>query len=163
MTALSSKPQLTAIRKIGLKPGKEFEIVDQPKGRPAYVSEKKEALTSFQLPIKYGNYGFIAHNYLAGKEFSQLKIGDFITAVDAQGNKKKYRITRIEKFQALNPKNPRSKFVDLTTNQTLTADEVFKRVYTGDHRLVLQTCISRDGNHEWGRMFIIARTESALE
>jgi hypothetical protein len=163
MTALTSKPQLAAIRKIGLKPGKEFEIVDQPSGKAAYVSEKSDALTNFQLPLKYGNYGFIAHNYLAGKEFSQLRIGDILTAEDKQGTTRKYRITRIEKFQALDPKSPRSKFVDLSSNKTLTADEVFKRVYTGDHRLVLQTCISKDGNHEWGRMFIIAKSESALE
>ncbi len=145
MTALTSKPQLAAIRKIGLKPGKSFEIVDQPSGKAAYVSEKSDVLTNFQLPLKYGNYGFIAHNYLAGKEFSELRIGDILTAEDKQGTTRKYRITRIEKFQARDPKSPRSKFVDLSSNKTLTADEVFKRVYAGDHGWCCRPAFPRMG------------------
>jgi len=62
----------------------------------------------------------------------------------------------VYQFQALQPTNPYSNFVDLETNQQLTATELFYRVYTGAHHLTFQTCIEKDGEYSWGRLFVLA-------
>jgi hypothetical protein len=33
---------------------------------------------------------------------------------------------------------------------------MFKRVYFGDRHLTFQTCIAKDGEASWGRLFVIA-------
>jgi hypothetical protein len=151
--------KLAKVKTIRLGRSAEFEVVNQPKGKSAYVSEKQNTLTNFQMPNKYGVYGFLAHNYLAGKKFSTLKIVHMISITDEDGGLHNYKIKKIHKYQVLDPKNPRSKFIDLKDNRACTANDLFKRVYLGDHHLVLQTCISKDDQHEWGHMFIIAEPE----
>jgi hypothetical protein len=72
-----------------------------------------------------------------------------------------YKVTSIVKFQALSPNSPSSKFVDLSTGDTLSASTLFKQVYGGDPHLVLQTCIAQDNEPSWGRMFVIAEPVEA--
>jgi hypothetical protein len=67
-----------------------------------------------------------------------------------------YQVAKIHRFQALDPRSPRSDFIDLDSRLYYNVNEVFKRVYTGDHHLILQTCIEKGNIKEWGRIFIIA-------
>ena len=39
---------------------------------------------------------------------------------------------------------------------SLTADQMFKRVYTGDRHITFQTCIFAEGISSWGRLFVVA-------
>ena len=134
-----------------------LRVVNQPTGKPGYVSSISNTATNFQLAARYGNIGLIAHNYLAGRHFNDLKIGDKIYVMDRFGRKKNYRVIEILRYQAVNPRSTRSNFINLKNKQLSTATDVFKRVYTGKHHLVLQTCIKKGRNEEWGRIFIIAQ------
>jgi hypothetical protein len=98
----------------------------------------------------------IAHNYLGGRFFLGVEVGDDIHLLDGYGRSRLYRVSRIRQFQALEPRSPRSLFIDLDTHKTSTASEVFKDIYTGEHHLVLQTCIEKGLIKEWGRQFVIA-------
>ena len=134
-----------------------LRVIDQPSGRPEYVSNISNTATNFQLAKRYGNIGLIAHNYLGGRLFHDLHIGDDIFVMDGYGRRKNYRVSEMLSYQAVSPRSTRSNFIDLKTNRLCTASDVFKRVYTGKHRLVLQTCIKKGMNEEWGRMFVIAQ------
>lgn len=128
-------------------------VVEQPKGKAGWVSDKDDELTHFSMAKD--SYGLLAHNHKAGKKFSNLKVGDKIY-MNPSSKMGERTVKEIKQYQALSPNDVYSAFIDLATNQTKTADEVFKEVYGKDKRTVLQTCISKDGNNEWGRMFIIA-------
>ena len=134
-----------------------LRVINQPSGRPEYVSNISNTATNFELAARYGNIGLIAHNYLGGRLFHDLHVGDPIYVMDGYGRKKNYQVSEMISYQAVSPRSTRSNFINLKTNQLCTASDVFKRVYTGKHRLVLQTCIKKGSNQEWGRMFVIAR------
>jgi len=136
-----------------------LRVVDQPSGRPGYVSSISNTATNFRLAARYGNIGLIAHNYLGGRIFHDLKIGDLIFVMDGHGRKRNYRVHEMLRYQAVDPRSTRSNFINLKNNQLCTTTDLFKRVYAGKHHLVLQTCIKKGRNEEWGRMFILAKPE----
>jgi len=131
-------------------------VVQQPAGQNGFVSTIDGVVTQFALPSKYGTTGLLAHNYLSGKHFYQLEIGDVVDIVYGDGSVRSYVIEDIQKYQALQPKSPSSSFQDLDTGAKLTATQLFKKVYMGSHHLTLQTCIQKGSEDSWGRMFIIA-------
>jgi hypothetical protein len=133
-----------------------LRVVNQPSSSPAYVSNISNTATNFRLASKYGNIGLIAHNYLGGRLFHDLEVGDNVHIMDGFGRKKIYQIKEMLRYQAVDPRNVRSNFIDLDSNKLCSANDVFKRVYKGKHHLVLQTCIKKGKNEEWGRKFIIA-------
>jgi hypothetical protein len=133
-----------------------LRVVNQPSGKPEYISDVSNAVTSFQLAENYGNIGLLAHNYLSGRYFNDLKIGDRIYTMNGFRQQRIYKVTGIRRFQALNPRSSRSDFIDLDSGQRCTVNDVFRQIYTGDHHLTLQTCIQNSGDREWGRLFILA-------
>src|SRR4030042_3197255 len=153
----SSKRPLEDVSGVYLGNNRYLRVVQQPGGRPDYVSGISGVATSFQLASRYGTIGLIAHNYLSGRYFLNVKEGEDIHILDGHGRSRRYRVTSIRQFQALEPRSPRSRFIDLETHQTHTASEVFKEIYTGEHHLVLQTCIEKGHIKEWGRQFVIAK------
>jgi hypothetical protein len=62
----------------------------------------------------------------------------------------------IQRYQALDPFNPRSEFKNMETQTSVTAEDLFNNVYRGEYHLTLQTCIENNGNSSWGRLFIMA-------
>lgn len=163
-----SKKEIREQRKAAKKPieglsgvyfGKNrfLRVVDQPTGKPGFVSSISNTATNFQLAARYGTIGLVAHNYLGGRLFKEVEIGDDIFLMDGFGRKRNYRVSEMLRYQAVNPRSTRSNFINLENKQLYTATDVFKRVYTGKHHLVLQTCIKRGKNEEWGRIFIIAQ------
>ena len=152
----SAKKPLENVSGVYLGDNRYLRVVQQPNGRPEFVSGVSGVATSFQLASRYGTIGLIAHNYLGGRFFLDVKEGDNIHVLDGYGRSRCYRVIRIRQFQALEPRSPRSRFIDLDTHQTATASEVFREIYTGEHHLVLQTCIEKGQIKEWGRQFVIA-------
>jgi hypothetical protein len=131
-------------------------IVQQPAGNAAYVSSTDGVITQFSMPSQYGNVGLLAHNHLSGKLFSQFAAGQEVRLVYGDGKTETFVITEVLHFQALQPTSPYSSFRNVDKNETLTAEQMFKRVYFGDRHVTFQTCINANGVASWGRLFVIA-------
>lgn len=132
-------------------------IIQQPSGNPAFVSNNDGEITQFGMASQYGNIGLLAHNHLSGKSFAELAVGQQVRLVYGDGKIETFVIAEILRYQALQPTSPYSSFRNLDeTDETLTAEQMFKRVYLGDRHVTFQTCIDAYGNPSWGRLFIIA-------
>jgi|GEM_PF-817126 len=134
-----------------------LDVVQQPEGNTNYVSPNSGEVTQFSTVTQYGNVGLLAHNYLSGREFSRLAIGQEVHLVYISGRVEHFIITEILRYQALEPKSPYSSFQDMdNTDEIISVGEVFDRAYQGDYHLTFQTCIAKDGVSSWGRLFVIA-------
>jgi hypothetical protein len=131
-------------------------IVQQPAGNAGYVSFTDGEVTQFGMASQFGNVGLLAHNHLSGKSFSQLTVGQEVRLVYGDGKLEYFVITEVLRYQALQPTSPYSSFRNLANNETLTAEQMFKRVYFGDRHVTFQTCIEANGELSWGRLFVIA-------
>jgi len=138
-------------------------VVQQPSGSPGYVSNNDGQLTQFSMAAQFGNLGLLAHNHLAGKSFSQLAVGQEVRLIYENGRVEYFVISEILQYQALQPNSMRSEFRDLAIDETITANQLFERVYTGKHHVTFQTCIEANGNLSWGRLFVVAtpKTQSS--
>lgn len=131
-------------------------VKQQPAGQPGYVPNEENVVAQFSMAAQYNTDAFIAHNHLAGALFSDLKVLQPVTLVFGDGSTRQYIISAIHAYQALSPNSPYSSFVDLNTNATLTVTDLFKEIYTISGRVIFQTCILKDGEPSWGRLFVIA-------
>jgi hypothetical protein len=131
-------------------------IIQQPSGNAGYVSSREGEITQFGMASQFGNVGLLAHNNLSGRFFSQLTVGQEVRLVYGNGKVEYFVITQILQYQALQPTSPYSSFRHLNNNETLTAEQMFKQVYTGDRHVTFQTCIAGPGSLSWGRLFVIA-------
>ena len=135
----------------------DYQVVQQPAGDSGYVSTGSKTLTQFGMASNYGSIGILAHNYLAGRYFSNLSSGKVIKVTFADGSTKNYTVSSVKKYQALSPENQYSDFVDLNdSSTTLSSTDLFMNTFGQSGALVLQTCITKDGNSSWGRLFVIA-------
>ncbi len=134
-----------------------YPIVQQPYGNPGFVSTTESVVTQFSIASEVGNVGLLAHNHLAGISFTGIKHGDQIILIYGDGHTEIFLVEVIQQYQALSPLSPYSQFKDLETQSTLTAEELFRTVYRGEYHLTLQTCIEKDGDLSWGRLFVIAK------
>jgi len=144
------------LRGVYIKGVFSLPVFQQPSDNPAYVFPTRGILTEFRAARKAGNIGLLAHNYLAGKDFSLLAQGQEVRAVFGDGKIEFFKITKILRFKTLQPTSITSDFIDLENGQLFTATQVFNRVYGGARHVTFQTCIYKDGNSSWGRLFIIA-------
>ena len=132
-------------------------IIQQPAGDDAYIDQGENTATQFQLATPYQTIGLLAHNFLAGQYFFDLTEGQQISLVFGDRHVKTYRITEIDDFQRLIPGDLSSDFMGLSDGKDVIAGDVFARFYENPHTLVLQTCIDRAGQSDWGVRFIVAR------
>jgi hypothetical protein len=137
-------------------------VVQQPSGNPGYVSNYDGQLTQFSMAAQFGNLGLLAHNHLAGKSFSELTVGQEVRLIYGNGRVEYFIITKVLQYQALQPNSMWSEFRDLVTDETITANQLFERVYTGKYHVTFQTCIEVNGNLSWGRLFIVATPKTAF-
>lgn len=133
-----------------------LRVIQQPAGAPAFVSSINNTVTQFGMAADYGTIGLLAHNYLSGSSFFNLVEGQEVKIVYGDGSVERFVITAIYRYQALNPYSTNSDFVDLNTNATISAAEVFAKVYSGERHITLQTCIKMVSEFSWGRLFVIA-------
>jgi hypothetical protein len=138
-------------------------VVQQPANNAGYVSSKDGEATQFRMASQFGNIGLLAHNHLSGRSFSQIAVGQEIHLVYGDGRVETYVVTEVLKYQALRPNSPYSDFRNLKDDKTLTAEQMFKRVYFGNKHVTFQTCIEKDGNLSWGRLFVIAIPKAEYE
>ena len=131
-------------------------VVQQPAGDAGYVSDHDNEATQFAMASQYGNIGLLAHNYLSGRLFSRLAIGEEVRLVYGDGKVEYFIITEVLHYQALEPTSQWSSFRDLNNHDVLSAEQMFTRAYAGNRHLTLQTCIASNGNSSWGRLFVIA-------
>ena len=132
------------------------QVVSQPAHNAAFVSSAENTLTQFSLASEHGSIGLLAHNYLAGRSFSHLEQGHIVNLVYDDGRVEHFIVTRILRLQALEPDDIKGSFIDLESGRIFTAAGLFLGTYGQPGRLILQTCIERDGNLSWGRLFVIA-------
>jgi hypothetical protein len=133
-----------------------FRVIQQPKNQNGFVSTIRGLVTQFGLASDYGTIGLLAHNFAAGSEFSKVLVGNTVSVIYGDGTIKEFIVTKIVRYQALQPNSTSSSFLDLETNEKLSAGALFKAVYGGKAHLTLQTCIAQGKESSWGRLFIIA-------
>jgi hypothetical protein len=132
-------------------------VMQQPSNNAGYVSTIDNTVTQFAMASQFGTVGLLAHNYLSGQYFSQLIPGMIITSIYGDGRTEYFQVTQILRYRATSPYSVYSDFVDLDTQEYLTGNALFAKVYTGSRHVTFQTCITQDGNSSWGRLFIIGQ------
>lgn len=139
-------------------------VVQQPANNPGYVSTESGLVTQFNLAAQFGSVALLAHNYLTGNTFFNVRKYQVITVVYGDGHAEFFLVTDIREYEALSPTSPYSEFVQLNRPRSdrISATELFYDVYAVEDRLVLQTCIDANGISSWGRLFIIARPISFI-
>ena len=131
-------------------------VVQQPSGNSGYVSREAETATQFQLAARNNVIGLLAHNYLSGKDFFRISEGLQVMVVRGDGSIDRYRVTGVHELQKLSPGSNWSHYVDLNSGERLTTYQVFNQFYQGEHHLIFQTCLERDGLETWGLRFVVA-------
>jgi hypothetical protein len=142
----------------------DYRIVMQPEDMPNYVSVMPNVVTFFNNSAKEGSKGFLAHNIVAGIRFPELYVGQKIYLVYESGVAERFEVDEILRFQALTPGSVTSNFketnVELVTfGRIVSADWLFHGVYGKKDHLILQTCIKKDKEPNWGYLFIIAKPD----
>ena len=135
-------------------------VVQQPMGDSGYVSGHDDEATQFAMASRYGNIGLLAHNYLSGRLFSNLVIGEEVRLIYGNGKVEYFVITEVLRYQALDPHSQWSSFRNLDNYDVLSTEQMFNRAYAGDRHVTFQTCIAANGNSSWGRLFVIAVPKS---
>lgn len=132
-------------------------VGQQPSGNAGFVTREPDKVTQFSQAGQYGTVGILAHNDLAGAQFSNIQMNGYAIVVYGDGRQEYYMINAIEKYQALSPTSTYSDFINMDgSNQRLSAGQLFSHIYGKGERLVFQTCILANGDPSWGRLFIIA-------
>jgi hypothetical protein len=133
-----------------------LRVEQQPVGEPGIVLKKDGVATQFRAAANNNNIGLLAHNNLAGATFSGLQVGQEVRIVYGDGRVDYYIVNRLASFQALQPDSQNGDFVDLSSKIKYTAQDIFSMFYAGSLHVTFQTCILKDGNGSWGRLFVTA-------
>lgn len=133
-----------------------LSVAQQPTGNAGFVSQDAQAITQFAMVNSFGNIGLLAHNHLAGQYFPSLMPGNTVYLVYGNGTFEAYIVTQILRYQAYEPYSPYSRFSDLNSGIEYSAEDVFRQAYMGEHHVTFQTCIAKNGEPSWGRLFVIA-------
>jgi hypothetical protein len=131
-------------------------IVQQPSDYAGFVSAASDTVTQFDMVNQFGNTGLLAHNHLAGQYFFLLVPGQLIYLIYGNGEISGFIVTQVLQYQAYEPSDPHSDFRDLDSGFEYSAEEVFRQAYMGARHVTLQTCIAKNGEASWGRLFVIA-------
>lgn len=131
-------------------------IIQQPKDNPIFVTNKPEFLTQFQRATQNGVTGLLAHNFLSGREFSKMKIGQEISIRYTDHLVRNYQVASIYRFQKLDPSDVFSDLIDLHSGKERSSSDVFDQFYRGRHHVTFQTCLEEDGRLDWGLLFVVA-------
>ena len=124
--------------------GKNILSVVQQNGAWYYVSEAPNTVTQFELSR---NLTFLAHNNRAGEYITNLRIGDVIRIGNVT-----FSVTELNRYQTI-----KEDYINLDNGYHLTEAEIsYTYYYMRPDTLVLQTCIERYGNYQWGRLFVRA-------
>lgn len=135
-------------------------VIQQPAGQPNFVDTNDHTVTEYSRSTAHNVVGLLAHNTLSsGQSFFKLRPGMDVILVYGNGRQARYRIERIENYQALRSTDPYSDFIDLNGpgGELVSNEELFRRIYATAGQLIFQTCFEANGDPSWGRMFVIAK------
>jgi hypothetical protein len=133
-----------------------LHVVQQPDKEWTYVSGEAGNATEFQNASKNGIIGLLAHNFLSGGLFYNLKPGEQMGVVYGDGAVRYYRISGAYQFKKVDPDDLSSKLIDQSTGSVISSGQVFERFYDGMDHVTLQTCLEKDGLSTWGLYFVVA-------
>lgn len=151
------QPHCDAPSGVYIKDKLQLTVTQQPIDQPGFVSAVSGTVTQFSNATEHGSIGLLAHNYLSGSDFYEIDLKDRVDLIYGNGQIKKYVVSDIRQYQALDPTSPYSSFVNLADpSQIVTYSELFNTIYDAQDRLILQTCISNQESSSWGRYFVIA-------
>src|SRR5688500_18530280 len=85
-------------------------VVQQPSGNAGHVSSNDGQATQFAMASQFGSVGLLAHNYLSGKSFSQIAVGQEVRLVYGDGRVEYFIVAEVLQYQALQPNSPWSSF-----------------------------------------------------
>jgi hypothetical protein len=155
-TAQVSNGQVGQLRGIYIPGILAARVVQQPAGMGDFVSPWQNIVTQFGLASSLGSTGLLAHNYLAGATFGLLQEGQEIKLIDGSGKISTLTVTEILRYQALDSDNTATRLLDLESQKSITSADLFNKVYSRPGQVIFQTCIKKDGDPSWGRLFVIA-------
>jgi hypothetical protein len=133
-----------------------FPVLQQPANDAGAVSKQDDEVTQFSAAAANNVIGLLAHNTLAGTHFSELKLGGEIRIVYGDGRVEFFLVNQISRFKALEPLSVFTNFVDVKSNLNYSTAEIFNMFYKGGYHVTFQTCIYKNGDASWGRLFITA-------
>lgn len=134
-----------------------LRVLQQPGGNAGYVTSTTDAVSQFGMAASHGTIGLLAHNHLSGEQFFRLEARQTVVVVRADGTRERFRIDSVQRYQALSPSSAVSDFLELDhQGRRISARQLFNQMYARPDQLVFQTCIARDGNPYWGRLFVVA-------
>ncbi len=133
-----------------------LSVWQQPTHKVNYVFPARGVVTQFGSAAQYGVVGLLAHDTSSGALFFRLQPGQVVWLVYGDGATRKYKVDTLYRYQTLKPDSVYSDLVNLDTQLTENVNEVFGKVYMGVDQVTFQTCIPRDGNTAWGKLFIVA-------
>jgi hypothetical protein len=156
---LASPPQDMVVEKVFAPTIFSFPVIQQPVDSSVYVSPLPDWVTQYRPPTEAGVTALIAHNYLAGQKFYDLKVGQQVWLFYEDHTVRPYIVTSVNKFRKVSPTLLTSDLVNLETQEVLTSNEAYDRYYTGPHHLTLQTCLEGNGRLDYGLTFIVAEPQ----
>jgi hypothetical protein len=133
-----------------------LRVLQQPSGDPGTVLRLDGVATQFISAARNHVIGLLAHDNLAGATFSQLKVGQEVRIIYGDGRVDYFIVNQLARFQAPQPNDRYNNYVDLSSNIAYTTQEIFSRFYDGEVHVTFQTCILKDDNSSWGRLFVTA-------
>lgn len=133
-----------------------YPVVQQAADDTVSLSKADDLVTQFRMAARLGNVGLLAHNYLAGESFHEMMTGQRVYLIYGTGRVEAFIVTRILRYQALTPTSAFSDFRELGGTTVISASEMFQTAYGGQYHVTFQTCIERNGESSWGRLFVIA-------
>lgn len=139
-----------------------LRVLQQPANNAGFITGATDAVSQFGVAASHGAVGLLAHNYLSGEQFFDLKPGQSVVVVLANGTRERYRVDAVHSYQALSPSSAVSDFLELkTSGRRISAQQLFNEMYAQPGQLVFQTCIAHGGNSYWGRLFVVANPVEA--
>jgi hypothetical protein len=133
-----------------------FNVIQQSAGNDGIASPVNGVVTQFMRPAANRVIGLLAHNFASGTWFEHFQNGSLLYVIFGDGNKEIYRLTIKERFQAIDGDSSTTDFIDLSSGETRTANQVYQKMYSGKPHLTLQTCIQNGDDLNWGRLFLLA-------
>jgi hypothetical protein len=132
-----------------------YYVVSQPDGNYSFISTQPNTVTEYSL-ASTGVEGLLGHVALSGKAFSTLTSNQDLVLIWADGSTRHFKIAYSHRYQALEPNSANTYFIDLENGATVTPADLFIEYYMGSAHITFQTCILKDGNPNWGRLFVVA-------
>jgi hypothetical protein len=133
-----------------------FNVIQESAGNDGIASPVDGVITQFMRPAANRVIGLLAHNNASGTWFEHFPTGSLLYVLYGDGRKEIYRLAVKERLQAINGDSSTTDFIDLTSGEIRSANQVYQKMYSGKPHLTLQTCIQNGDDLNWGRLFLLA-------